>query len=122
MIWIVILLAVLCIAMSRVALWYREKWQDAEKRSIRCEELERQNRELSIGQRITISDNANMLASSINLQNELIVLRGKYVQLKGELGDMEVKCRNFRDHINILRSQLPKRDSRGRFCKREEEK
>ena len=32
MIWIVLVLAVLFVAMSCVALWYRGKWQDAEKR------------------------------------------------------------------------------------------
>lgn len=94
MIWVVLVLAVLCIAMSCVALWYREKWNKSEDK---CCALERENRELRTGQRITISDNANMLANNINLQNELIALRGKVEQ---------------------LRSQLPKRDSKGRFCKK----
>lgn len=94
MIWIVLVLAVLCVAMSYVALWYRGKWNESEDK---CCALERENRELSTGQRITISDNANMLANNINLQNELITLRGKYEQ---------------------LRSQLPKRDSNGRYCKK----
>lgn len=87
-------LSVLCIAMSCVALWYRDKWNKSEDK---CCALERENRELSTGQRITISDNANMLANNINLQNELIALRGKYEQ---------------------LRSKLPKRDSKGRYCKK----
>lgn len=95
--WICLGLAMLCIAMSCVALWYREKWQ---KSDAKCSALERENRELSTGQRITISDNANMLANNINLQNALIALRGEVEQ---------------------LRSQFPKRDSRGRYCKREEE-
>ena len=91
---VIIALCLLCIAMSSVALWYREKWDKSEDK---CHTLERENRELSTGQRITISDNANMLANNINLQNELVTLRGKYEQ---------------------LRKQLPKRDSKGRFCKR----
>lgn len=94
MIWIVLVLAMLCIAMSCVALWYRGKWNKSEDK---CRALERENRELSTGQRITISDNANMLANNINLQNELIALQGKVEQ---------------------LRSQLPKRDSKGRYCKK----
>lgn len=92
--WICVGLAVLCVALCVVAVWYREKWNKSEDK---CRALERENRELSTGQRITISDNANMLANNINLQNELIALRGKVEQ---------------------LRSQLPKRDKRGRFCKR----
>ena len=94
MVWIILALAVLCIAMSCVALWHKGKWNESEDK---CRALERENRELSTSQRITISDNANMLANNINLQNELIALRGKYEQ---------------------LRKQLPKRDSKGRFCKK----
>ena len=85
MIWIVLVfcvLCVLCVAMSCVALWYREKWNKSEDK---CCALERENRELSTGQRITISDNANMLANNINLQNELITLRGKVEQLRSQL-------------------------------------
>lgn len=92
--WICLGLAVLCIAMLCVALRYRGKWNESEDK---CRALERENRELSTGQRITKSDNANMLANNINLQNELIALRGKVEQ---------------------LRSQLPKRDSKGRYCKK----
>ena len=97
MIWIVLVLAVLCIAMSCVALWYRKKWHFEEKLRIDLQEEWR------------ITDNRR-------LDLEFLV-----EQLKGELADVEVKCRQFRDHINILRSQLPKRDSKGRFCKRKDE-
>ena len=124
MIWVVILLCVLCIAMSCVALWYRGKWQKSDDK---CRALERENRELSTAQRITKSDNANMLANNINLQNELIALRGKYEQsefqcdiLRKESADKSARVLSLLDENNKLRSKLPKRDSRGRFCKRKE--
>ena len=122
MIWIVLAFGVLCIAMSCVALWYRGKWNESEDK---CSALERENRELSTGQRITISDNANMLANNINLQNELIALRGKYEQsefqcdiLRKESDDKSKRIVSMLDENNKLRSQLPKRDSNGRYCKK----
>lgn len=122
MIWIVLVLSVLCIALSCVALWYRGKWNESEDK---CRALERENRELSTGKRITISDNANMLANNINLQNELIALRGKYEQsefqcdiLRKESDDKSKRIVSLLDENNKLRSQLPKRDSKGRFCKK----
>lgn len=87
MIWIVLTLAVLFIAMSCVAFWYRGKWQYAEKRVKWANSLadthEKDNKSMF----------GNMLA--ISLTND---------QLRKE-----------NEH---LRSQLPKRDSRGRFCKK----
>lgn len=122
MIWIVLVLAMLCIAMSCLALRYRKKWQESEDK---CRALERENRELSTGQRITISDNANMLANNINLQNELIALREKYEQsefqcdlLNKEIADKNDRLLKLLDENNKLRSRLPKRDSKGRFCKK----
>lgn len=122
MIWIVLVLGVLFVAMSCVALRYWRKWDKSEDK---CRALERENRELSTGQRITISDNANMLANNINLQNELIALRGKYEQsefqcdlLNKEIADKNARLLKLLDENNKLRSQLPKRDSKGRFCKK----
>jgi Tfp pilus assembly protein PilO len=122
MAWIVLVLSVLCIAMCVVALRYRGKWNKSEDK---CRALERENRELSIGQRITISDNANMLANNINLQNELIALRGKYEQsefqcdiLRKESDDKSKRIVSLLDENNKLCSQLPKRDSKGRYCKK----
>ena len=125
MIWIVLVLGVLCVALCVVALRYWRKWDKSEDK---CRALERENRELSTGQRITISDNANMLANNINLQNELIALRGKYEQsefqcdiLRKESDDKSKRIVSLLDENNKLRSQLPARDSKGRFCKRKEE-
>lgn len=73
MIWIVLVLAVLCIAMSCVALWYRRKWLfEMGLRRVLQEEWR-------------ITDNARL--------------------------DLEVQ-------VEQLRSQLPRRDSKGRFCKK----
>ena len=94
MIWIVLVLAVLCIAMSCVALWYRGKW------------IFETRLRMDLQEEWRITDNRRL---DLEFQVE---------QLKGELADVEVKCRQFRDHINILRSQLPKRDSKGRFSKK----
>ena len=87
MIWIVLVLVVLCIAMSCVALWYRENWQNAENRvkweSSRADTHEKDNKSMF----------GNMLA--ISLAND-----------------------KLRNEVEKLRQQLPKRDSKGRFCKR----
>ena len=114
MIWIVLVLCVLCVlcvAMSCVALWYRGKWNESEDK---CRALERENRELSTGQRITISDNANMLANNINLQNELIALRGKYEQsefqcdiLRKESDDKSKRIVSMLDENNKLLPNSP---------------
>ena len=87
MIWIVLVLVVLCIAMSCVALWYRENWQNAENRvkweSSRADTHEKNNKSIF----------GNMLA--ISLAND-----------------------QLRNEVEKLRQQLPKRDSKGRFCKK----
>lgn len=87
MIWIVLVLGLLCVAMSCVALWYREKWQDAEKKvkweSSRADTHEKNNKSMF----------GNMLAISITNDQ-------------------------LRKEVEQLRSRLPKRDSKGRFCKK----
>ena len=112
MVWIVLVLAVLCIAMSCVALWYRDKLQKSEDK---CSVLECENRELSTGQRIIISDNACMFADNINLQNKLIALQEKYKQsefqcdlLRKESDDKSKRVVALLGEVEQLRSQLPK--------------
>lgn len=99
--WICIGLAVLCIAMSCVALWYRGEWQfesymrrllQEESKVIdnRCLELEMQNKEL----------------------NDLKTLAEQRYENERELRmDAELK-------VNELEKNLPKRDSKGRYCKK----
>lgn len=83
MIWIVLVLSVLCIAMSCVALWYRTQWDKSLDRE--CD-LSEKYEELN-------ADNARTLQ---------------------EIGALNIE-------IGKLRSKLPKRDSKGRYCKRKEE-
>ena len=83
MIWVVILLCVLCIAVSCVALWYRKQWLfEWWLRS-----------DLQVEWRTT--DNARL--------------------------DAQTQVEELLKENRELRSQLPKRDSKGRFCKRKEE-
>lgn len=82
MILAVILLYVLCVAMSCIALWYRSKWQK--------------------------------LVSKWHSSEDMSQRRLKAYD----------ECRKDRDRLQEelrqLRESLPKRDSKGRFCKREE--
>lgn len=101
MIWIVLVLAVLCIVMSYVALWCRGEWQfelymrrvlQEESKVIdnRCLELEMQNKEL----------------------NDLKTLAEQRYEDERKLRmDAELRA-------NELEKKLPKRDSKGRFCKK----
>lgn len=101
MIWIVLVLAVLYVAMSGVALWYRGEWQfESEMRRLlqeeskvidnRCLQLEMQNKEL----------------------NDLKPLAEQRYEDERKLRmDAELRA-------NELEKKLPKRDSKGRFCKK----
>ena len=71
--WICLGLAMLCIAMACVALWYREKWR-----------FEYELREA--------------------------------LRIEWEITDK--RRMDLENWVEDLRSQLPKRDSKGRFCKR----
>lgn len=102
--WICIGLAVLCVALCVVALGCRREWQFESKMrrhlqveynivGIRCLDLETQNKEL----------------------NDLKTLAEQRYENERELRmDAELRVRE-------LEEKLPKRDSNGRFCKREEE-
>ena len=101
--WICIVLAVLCIAMSCAALWYRGKWQfesymrrvlqeESEVVDNSCLQLEKQNKEL----------------------NDLKTLAEQRYEDERKLRmDAELRA-------NELEKKLPKRDSNGRYCKRKE--
>lgn len=101
MIWIVLVLGMLFVAMCVVALGYRREWQfESEMRRLlqeeskvidnRCLELEMQNKEL----------------------NDLKTLAEQRYEDERKLRmDAELRA-------NELENKLPKRDSKGRFCKR----
>ena len=82
MIVIVLAFALLCIVMSCVALWYRQKWHF--EWGLR--------RDLQVEWRATDNDRL----------------------------DAQTQVEELLKENRELRSQLPKRDSKGRFCKREE--
>lgn len=101
MIWIILVLGVLYIAMSCVALWYREEWQfesymrrllQEESKVIdnRCLELEMKNKEL------------------VDLKT---LAEQRYENERKLRMDAELRVRE-------LEKKLPKRDSKGRYCKK----
>ena len=104
MIWIVLVLVVLYIAMSCIALWYRGEWQfESEMRRLlqdeskvidnRCLDLESQNKKLV---------DLKALAEQ-RYEDE------RKLRMGAEL------------RANELEKKLPKRDSKGRYCKKKEE-
>ena len=124
MIWVVILLCVLCIAVSCLALWYREKWQKAKESYANMSDLyyemkEKYNDERDERERLSIS------ISSLNIEVDATKEKLQKSEFQCDLLNKEIADKNARllkllDENNKLRSQLPKRDSKGRFCKRKE--
>ena len=110
MIWIVLAicaLCVLCIAMSCVALWYREKWQDCKRSSVSKFDYD------------MLCHKAEMLRYELKQTDDLCELLKK---LNAECNDDKLKMLDenvkLLGEVEQLRSQLPKRDSKGRFCKK----
>ena len=101
-------LAVLCIAMSCVALWYREKWEDCERSSVSKFDYN------------MLCHKEKMLRDELKQADDLCEL---LKELNAEYNDDKLKM--IDEHIKLLgeveqlRSQLPKRDSKGRYCKNE---
>ena len=124
MIWVVILLCVLCIAMACVALWYREKCSKAKESYANMSDLyyemkEKYNDERDERERLSIS------ISSLNIEVDATKEKLQKSEFQCDLLNKEIADKNARllkllDENNKLRSQLPKRDSKGRFCKRKE--
>ena len=126
MIWIVLVLVVLCIVMSCVALWYRTQWNKSLDRE--CD-LSEKYEEMRDSRDWHKSECSRLLTSIGNLNIEVEVTKEKLQKsefqcdlLNKEIADKNARLLKLLDENNKLRSQLPKRDSKGRFCKREEEK
>lgn len=101
MIWIVLVLVVLCVAMSCVALWYRKEWVFEEyMRSLFQEELR------------TVDDIRCGLEAENKQTKDLCDL------LRKESAEKSERIVALLVENNKLRQQLPKRDSKGRYCKR----
>jgi hypothetical protein len=101
--------------MSCVALWYREKWDESLDRecdlSVACDKLKYDN--IRASQEIVavngeISEMVERLQKS-EFQCDL---------LNKEIADKNARLLKLLDENNKLRSQLPKRDSKGRYCKK----
>ena len=105
MIWIVLVLAVLCIAMSCVALWYREKWQEAKESYANMSDL---YYEINVK-----LQKAEFYKIKYKKDNEIIL------RTMGRAYDMGLRFDGkFDVLVDMLLSQLPKRDSKGRYCKK----
>lgn len=125
MIWIVLVLAVLFVAMSCVALWYREKWDKTLDDLADCIEENNDLRDSRDGHKY---ESERLLTSIGNLNIEVDATKEK-LQKSEDMSQRRLKeydeCRKDRDRLQEelrqLRESLPKRDSKGRFCKRKEE-
>ena len=122
--WICIGLAVLCIAMSCVALWYRVKWDKTLDDLADCIEENNDLRDSRDGHKY---ESERLLTSVGDLNIEVEVTKEKLQKsefqcdlLNKEIADKNARLLKLLDENNKLRSQLPKRDSKGRYCKREE--
>ena len=129
MIWIVLVLAVLCIAMCVVALWYRNEYirmhivyqdhlnlyydlQD-KYQSVFDENQRFSNSISSLNSEVAISKhNVKVLQSSLKSEIDLKTLAEQRYEDERKLRmDAELRA-------NELEKKLPKRDSKGRFCKK----
>ena len=120
--WIILALAVLCIAMSCVALWYRQKWQKAKESYVNMSDLyyemkEKYNDERDERERFSCS------LGALNIEVDATKEKLQKSEFQCDLLNKEIADKNARllkllDENNKLRQQLPKRDSKGRFCKK----
>jgi len=110
--WIVLVLVVLCIAMSCVALWYRENW-------MRSEKLSKKRLEAFESGRKTIEAlNREICGMRIKHKTDISHLNAQLENERFNKGIFEQKWKNAEEELMKLRESLPKRDSKGRFCKK----
>ena len=109
MIWIVL---VLCIVWMCVALWYRMEWRDSELMSKHYWDIYETSHD----------DNAALVEKIRHIEimhkDEISRLN---IQLENERfnkGIFEQRWKNAEEELMKLRDMLPKRDSKGRFCKK----
>lgn len=114
MIWIVLVLSIAFAIACSVACWYRGKWHDYKRSSVSkfdydilCHKEEMLRDELE--QTCDICEllsklNVEFLDDKLKMFDENVKLLGAVEKVLGE--------------VEQLRSQLPKRDSKGRFCKK----
>ena len=122
MIWVVILLCVLCIAVSCLALWYRDKWNKEKESYCYMNDMYYEMKEKFNDER----DERDRLSCSLGSLNIEVDATKEKLQkskfqcdlLNKEIADKNARLLKLLDENNKLRSQLPKRDSKGRFCKK----
>lgn len=122
MIWIVLVLGLLCVAMSCVALWYRAQWDKSLDRECDLSEKYEEMKEKYNYER----DERKRLSNSISALNIEVDATKEKLQksefqcdlLRKESDDKSTRIVALLDENNKLRQHLPKRDSKGRFCKR----
>lgn len=112
MIWIVLVLAVLCIAMSGIALWYRIKWRNSESMSKHYWNLY----ETSHGDNDALVEKIRRM--EIRHKGEISHLNIQLGNERFSKGIFEQRWKNLEEELMKLRDKLPKRDSKGRFCKK----
>lgn len=122
MIWIVLVLAVLCIAMSCLALWYRTQWDRSLDRECDLSEMYEEMKEKYNDERDERERLSNSI-SALNIEVDVAKERLKQSNLLYYLSCEESEDKSKRivallGEVEQLRSQLPKRDSKGRYCKR----
>ena len=113
--WICLALVVLLIAMSCVALWYRSQWRDSELMSKHYWDLYETSHDENDALvekicRMGIRHKGEISHLNIQLENE-----------RFNKGIFEQRWKNSEEELLKLRDKLPKRDSKGRFCKSEEQ-
>lgn len=112
MIVIVLVLSVLCVALCVVALWYRSQWRDSELMSKHywdMYEASHDGNDALVEKicRMEIKHKGEISHLNIQLENE-----------RFNKGIFEQKWKNAEEELMELRDKLPKRDSKGRYCKR----
>ena len=112
MIWVFIVLDILLTIACCVAHWYRDKWIDSEKISqCRLEELENVCNKLdALGVHICEMQGQH--------KSEILHLNAQLENERFSKGIFEQRWKNAEEELMKTRDMLPKRDSKGRFCKK----
>lgn len=120
--WICLVLVVLCIAMSCIALWYRGKWDKTLDDLADCIEENNDLRDSRDGHKY---ESERLLTSIGYLNVEVDATKEKLQKsefqcdiLRKESDDKSKRIVVLLEEVEQLRSKLPKRDSKGRYCKK----
>lgn len=112
MIWVLIVLDIAFAISCGVAYWYREKWLRSENLSQRRLEAFEE-----------VSNKRDVLSVEIwemqgKYKSEISHLNAQLESERFNKGIFEQRWKNAEEELMKLRDMLPKRDSKGRFCKK----